>query len=279
MSNPDLNAFAKYIPGFEFLHNLTRQAAGNAAPGSQSAVPGMPPMSHWVAPTFDVEELDKRIQDLRAVHFWLDQNTKALGATIQALEVQKMTLATLKGMNMSLGEIADAFKIRPEAMGAADAPQAKAAAEPTPAPEPQAAASAPAEDAAKASDEPAAPAVDPMQWWNSLTQQFQTIATGAVRDMADHASRAAETMTQVVQATASAASEAQPASAEAPAPARQRPARQAAAPRAPAGKASRAQAAAPRKAAKAPAAAKSSPKPKVASRTPATPTAPRRAKG
>ncbi len=277
MSNPDLNAFAKYIPGFEFLHNLTRQAAGNAAPGGQSAVPGMPPMSHWVAPTFDVEELDKRIQDLRAVHFWLDQNTKALGATIQALEVQKMTLATLKGMNMSLGDIADAFKIRPEAMSGADAPQAQAAA--APAPQPQAAASAPAEDAATAGDEPSAPAVDPMQWWNSLTEQFQTIATGAVRDMADHASRAAETMTQVVQATASATSDAQPAPTEAPAPARKRPARQAAAPRAPAGKTSRSpagKASAPRKAAQAPAAAKTPSKPKAASRAPA---APRRAKG
>lgn len=240
MSNPDLNAFAQYIPGFEFLHNLTRQAAGNAAPGGQSAVPGMPPMSHWVAPTFDVEELDKRIQDLRAVHFWLDQNTKALGATIQALEVQKMTLATLKGMNMSLGEIADAFKIRPEP--------------PAPAP-------APVADAANVGDEPSAPAVDPMQWWNSLTQQFQTIASGAVRDMADHASRAAETMSQVVQATAAATSEAQPASNDTSVPARKRPARQAAG---------------PRKAARAPATAKTPPTPKAASHAPA---APRRAKG
>ncbi len=274
MSNPDLNAFAKYIPGFEFLHNLTRQAAGNAAPGGQSAVPGMPPMSHWVAPTFDVEELDKRIQDLRAVHFWLDQNTKALGATIQALEVQKMTLATLKGMNMSLGEIADAFKIRPEAMGGADAPKATAA----PAPEPQAPASAPAPEAANATDEPAAPAVDPMQWWNSLTQQFQTIATGAVRDMADHASRAAETMTQVVQATASAASEAQPAPADT-SPAPNRPARKTAAPRARAGEASSVKPAASRKAAKAPAAAPTPPKRKPSTRASAAPAAPRRTKG
>ncbi len=275
MSNPDLNAFAKYIPGFEFLHNLTRQAAGNAAPGGQSAVPGMPPMSHWVAPTFDVEELDKRIQDLRAVHFWLDQNTKALGATIQALEVQKMTLATLKGMNMSLGEIADAFKIRPEAMGGADAPKATAA--PAPAPEPQAPASAPAPapEAANATDEPAAPAVDPMQWWNSLTQQFQTIATGALRDMADHASRAAESMTRVVQGTASAASEAQPETSPAP----NRPARKTAAPRARAGEASSVKPAASRKAAKAPAAAPTPPKRKPSTRASAAPAAPRRTKG
>ncbi|WP_101050137.1 PhaM family polyhydroxyalkanoate granule multifunctional regulatory protein, partial [Macromonas nakdongensis] len=187
MTPPDLNAFAQYIPGFEFLQNLTRQAAGSVAPGLQSGVPGMPSMSHWVAPTFDVEELDKRIQDLRAVHFWLDQNTKALGATIQALEVQKMTLATLKGMNVSLGEMAEAFKIRPEAA----APEQPAAQPPAPTPE----------------EAPARPMVDPMQWWNSLTEQFQTIATGAVRDMADQASRAAEQVAQTVQASAEAASQ------------------------------------------------------------------------
>lgn len=204
MNNPDLSNFAKYIPGFEFLHNLTRQAASGAAPGATSAVPGMPPMSHWVAPTFDVEELDKRIQDLRAVHFWLDQNTKALAATIQALEVQKMTLATLKGMNVSLAEMADAFKIRPEVTEppVADA-KADSASEAASADAPPDQTDEDGEDAA------ARPQVDPMQWWHSLTDQFQTIAAGAVRDMADQASKAAEQMTQVVQATAAQAAAAQ----------------------------------------------------------------------
>lgn len=193
MSSPDLNAFAKYIPGFEFLQNLTRQTAGSVAPGLQSGVPGMPQLSHWVAPTFDVEELEKRIQDLRAVHFWLDQNTKALGATIQALEVQKMTLATLKGMNVSLGEMAEAFRVKPEQT------EAKAA----PAPQP---AAAPATAPATAPEGADQPQVDPMQWWNALTQQFQTIASGALQDMAEHASRAAEQVVQTVQAGAEAAS-------------------------------------------------------------------------
>ena len=73
----------------------------------------MPNLSNWVAPTLNVEELDKRIDELKAVHFWLDQNAKALGATIQALEVQKMTLATLKGMNFNMGDIANALKLKP----------------------------------------------------------------------------------------------------------------------------------------------------------------------
>ena len=72
----------------------------------------MPSLSNWVAPTLNLEELEKRIGELKAVHFWLDQNSKALGATIQALEVQKMTLATLKGMNFNMGEVANAFKLK-----------------------------------------------------------------------------------------------------------------------------------------------------------------------
>ncbi len=201
MTAPDMHAFAKYIPGFEFLQNLSRQTASGAAPGQASAVPGMPPMSHWVAPTFDVEELDKRIQDLRAVHFWLDQNTKALAATIQALEVQKMTLATLKGMNVSLQDMAEAFQIRPEPAAGV----APSTAGPAP--------SAPSSEAASADG---SPAVDPMQWWNALTHQFQTIANGAIRDMAEHASRAAEQMAQTVQAGTEAVAAAQATPADSP---------------------------------------------------------------
>ena len=70
-------------------------------------------------------EVIKRIGELRAVHFWLDQNSKALGATIQALEVQKMTLATLKGMNFNMGEVAKALKLKPadSFFGAGSKPQ------------------------------------------------------------------------------------------------------------------------------------------------------------
>jgi hypothetical protein len=188
MSTPDMSAFARYIPGFEFLQNLTRQAAAGVTPEVQSGVPGMPPMSQWVAPVFDVEELDKRIQDMKAVHFWLEQNTKALGATIQALEVQRMTLATLKGMNVSLAEMADAFKIRPNAPEQAEAPTAtEAAREP---------------GAEESSSAPKGASVDPMQWWNALTEQFQTIASDAMREMTDQATRTAEQVAQTMQAAA-----------------------------------------------------------------------------
>lgn len=179
MDKTDFSAFGQYIPGFDFLQNLARQATG-VTPGLQPQA-AMPSLGHWVAPTFSVEEIDKRIQDLRAVAFWLDQNGKALAATIQALEVQKMTLATLENMNLSLQDVAESFKMKP-------APAAKA-------PEPP---------VQPAEPEPAG-TVDPMQWWNSLTEQFAGIASNALQDMAGQAAKAAEQMAQTVQAGAEAA--------------------------------------------------------------------------
>ena len=100
-----LNAgFGKFVPGFDFLQNLAK--------GTSEAVPQMPNLANWIAPTLNVEELEKRITELKAVHFWLEQNSKALGATVQALEVQKMTLATLKGMNFNFSDMANALKLK-----------------------------------------------------------------------------------------------------------------------------------------------------------------------
>ena len=110
MTNPAGFDFTKFVPGFDFLKNLTPGGGASAS----SAAPG------WVAPTLDPEELDKRIQELKTVQFWLEQNTKAVAATIQALEVQRMTLNTLKGMNMSFNDLADSLKVKPQATAAAE---------------------------------------------------------------------------------------------------------------------------------------------------------------
>jgi hypothetical protein len=183
MSDSPSEGFGKFVPGFDFLQNLTK--------GASQSIPQMPNMASWIAPTLDVEELDKRISELKAVHFWLDQNSKALGATVQALEVQKMTLAALKGMNVNMGDLANSFK--PKAAEpvdlAAKHEREKAAAAAHSAAE----AATAAEVAAKKerrSGKPAAKAsaglVDPMQLWGALTQQFQQIAATAMKDVAKH---------------------------------------------------------------------------------------------
>jgi ribosomal protein L12E/L44/L45/RPP1/RPP2 len=180
-------AFSQFVPGFDFLKNLAGGAAAGAGAGS---VPGIPSLASWVAPTLSVEEVDKRIQELKTVQYWLEQNGHALKATIQALEVQKMTLSTLRGMNVRMEDIASAFTKQAAAVAPA----------PAPAPAPAAAAAAPVEPEAEAEEEAPAPkkprskaaasatdgsgVVDPMQWWGSLTEQFQQIASSALQDAA-----------------------------------------------------------------------------------------------
>ena len=198
MSDPSNFGFGKFVPGFDFLQNL----ASNAVKGATNNIPQLPNMSHWVAPTLNVEDLEKRIEELKAVQFWLDQNAVALKATIQALEVQKMTLATLKGMNFSMGDVANALKLKTAdtvMSGLHKAGDTVAGAASTMSSVVQrATGTPPAQEAAPAAAEkPAAPAkakttkadaapgvVDPLQWWGALTQQFQQIAAAAVKDAA-----------------------------------------------------------------------------------------------
>jgi hypothetical protein len=162
----DDNAFGKLVPGFDFLQSLVKNA-GSALPG----------IGQWVAPTLDPAELDKRIGELRTVQYWLEQNARMLAATIQALEVQRMTLSTLKSMNVQMGALGESLKIKPVARKAdADAG--------APAPAPSSAAKT-----SPAAKSPAA-AVDPMQWWGALTNQFAELATSAMKDSAADATKA-----------------------------------------------------------------------------------------
>jgi hypothetical protein len=165
----DAAAFAKLVPGFDFLQGLVKNA-GSALPN----------IGQWVAPTLNPEELEKRIEELRTVQFWLEQNARMLGATIQALEVQRMTLSTLKTMNVQMDDLRDAMTLRmPEAASAAAAEPAKKA---TPAKKKPAAKKSAASAAA-------AQPVDPMQWWGALTKQFTELAASAMKDGATDAAK------------------------------------------------------------------------------------------
>jgi len=171
MSTSDAAGFGKFVPGFDFLQNLAK-----AAGGAGDSPPAMPNMAQWLVPSLKVEDLEKRIEELKHVQFWLDQNARALSATIQALEVQKMTMETLKGMNFTMGMPGAAASAAPK-----PAPAAPAAA--PPAPEPEAAADPAPKRKTKAQAE-ASKVIDPMQLWGALTQQFQHIASTALQDVA-----------------------------------------------------------------------------------------------
>lgn len=198
--SPDFG-FGKFVPGFDFLQGLAKGAAGS--------LPQMPNLTNWVSPSLNLEELEKRVDELKAVHFWLDQNSKALGATIQALEVQKMTLATLKGMNFNMGDVANALKLKAadsvvasvqkvsERVSERAASTAKTLSDVATsvtdgAKSMASAASGQSGKSGKKSSD-SSPGlgglVDPMQLWSSLTQQFQQIAASAMKDSAKNTAR------------------------------------------------------------------------------------------
>ncbi len=184
------NSFTKFVPGFDFLQGLVKNA-GSALPG----------IGQWVAPTLNPEELGKRIEELRTVQFWLEQNARMLAATIQALEVQRMTLSTLQTMNVPLAQLRDSLKlptgadtpawpgVPPEITAAAAAamPAAKTAAKTV-----ARGAAKSARAATKTAQDMAAnptAAIDPTQWWTALSQQFTQLAASAMKDTATDAAK------------------------------------------------------------------------------------------
>lgn len=138
-------------------------------------------------PTLSVDELDKKINDLKAVEAWLSLNSTMLRNSIQALEVQRNTIATLKSMGETMAHsmqqagngdkslfdtipYASAFFQQAEKPKAAETPEEPKA---QPAPDPAAAA--------------AAQMANPAAWWNMLQDQFAQAVTKAMA--ADNAAK------------------------------------------------------------------------------------------
>lgn len=232
MANPQM----PQIPGaavvtdtLDFVKNLW---------GSMS-VPGMG-VPGITAPTMSVEELDKKINDLKAVEAWLNLNTSMLRGSIQALEVQRGTIATLKSMGASLAAAitqpgasdSSLFESVPYASAffqqAAPVPEAKPAPAPapTPTPTPAPAAAAPGDAGSQA----AAQLGNPSAWWNLLQDQFKQAVSTAMSP--DAASAAAASFGPDSKAKPAAGKPAKPAdagtAAKAKAPLRKAPAKRAA---------------------------------------------------
>jgi hypothetical protein len=137
---------------------------------SSSGSPSLSMMSDMLAPLTNVEELDKRIKDMRAVEQWLKLNLNMLQSAIQALEVQRATLATLRAFGAFAQSSADSAKSSAGASSSAGAWPAPPANEERPAPEAEAPNDAGADDAS----------FDPSGWWNMLQSQFNNLATLAM---------------------------------------------------------------------------------------------------
>ncbi len=108
------SAFNPFTAGIEFMQQFSKNMAANSGLGEGAtgfgamAMPKIPGMPEWAMPSMDPAELEKRINELKTVLFWLEQNTNALKASVQALEVQKMTLETLKSMSAGAASMAEA---------------------------------------------------------------------------------------------------------------------------------------------------------------------------
>ncbi|MDS1139512.1 transcriptional regulator [Pusillimonas sp. SM2304] len=146
-----------------------------------------------VATPMSIDDLDRRISDLRAVENWLRMNLSMLSSTIQGLEVQRATISTLKSFMSSTASAAGGtapagpsplevvLGIKPDASRGA----------PEPAPEPE----TPQDQAAAAQGVNAAAA---QGWWDMLQQQFDNLAsaTAATLQSAETARAAAAAAAQ-----------------------------------------------------------------------------------
>jgi len=154
-------------------------------------------------PTLDLEELDKRIADLKAVEQWLTLNMTMLQGTIQALEIQRGTIATLKAFGAPVeaaAPAAPAAQAIASVLGGAAPPDGRLGT--APAATGAAGANAGGEGGARAAPggtkrarpsrreergakAPAAgaladPGLSPSAWWNLLQSQFNQVAAAAL---------------------------------------------------------------------------------------------------
>lgn len=158
---PGVNAMADT---FDFFKNMWSGMPGMNLPGMN--LPSM------VMPSLSVDEVNRQIKDLKAVESWLSLNLSMLQGTIQALEVQKATIATIQTMGESFSAAMQPQSKPEESAGKShfDSPFSKPAATVNQAakPAPQAA------DATAADVQNALPPMaNPAAWWGMLQDQFK----------------------------------------------------------------------------------------------------------
>ena len=164
---------------------------------------GTPPM---MMPSLSVEDINKKITDLKTVASWLELNLNMLRGTIQTLEVQSATLSTLQAMSAIMASRggdseqpaapAAGFPFgfpmwpgsAPEAAAApeaADVSNVSAAPDVRQAPEPESETDAPVAADDGATDAPPSPDLqaaigNPNAWWNLLQDQFKQAVDNAM---------------------------------------------------------------------------------------------------
>lgn len=153
-------------------------------------VPGM------VVPTLSVEEINKKISDLKAVESWLNLNLNMLRTTIQALEVQSATISALQAMAAANQAGVQASTDRQDGSGSESgasawatsagfpfsfmSPAKNAPVAPDPAVPPAAKAEAEAENPPSASGAADNSLGNSGAWWDLLQNQFKQAVNSVV---------------------------------------------------------------------------------------------------
>ncbi|AZY50599.1 PhaM family polyhydroxyalkanoate granule multifunctional regulatory protein [Bordetella avium] len=155
---PGLGQNADRNPLLASMEMMRQAWAGLAGPGGLGA-------SLPLTPALSLEELERRITELRAVETWLRLNLQMLTSSIQGLEVQRATIATLRSF------VGSAAEGGPSPLEAVLGIKPAAASEEEPA-------AAPAAESVNAAAQSASQA-----WWDLLNQQFGHIAAATAASM------------------------------------------------------------------------------------------------
>ncbi|WP_459616501.1 PhaM family polyhydroxyalkanoate granule multifunctional regulatory protein [Bordetella sp. 2513F-2] len=190
MSDSSTNPFV--LPGM----GQTGELSGNPLLASMEMMrqawsglmgPGGLAQSVPMAPPMNLEELDRRIAELRTVEGWLRMNLSMLGSAIQGMEVQRATIATLRSFVDTAGS---AGRASAEA-GEASPLEIVLGLKPAPANKPAPAEKSASEDTGAPASGEAAPQggygaahAASQAWWEMLQQQFNNIASATAASMA-----------------------------------------------------------------------------------------------
>lgn len=153
-----------------------------------------------MTPTVDPDEIARRVAELRAVEQWLVMNLTMLRGSIQALEIQQTTLATLRAFGVpgggaaapagpwQGGQTAQPAEVAPTRASeaspqAAEVPGAKAAGSSAGTSSGSGTGEGTSSSTGADTLDPAMGALNPVAWWEALQKQFSEVASVALASM------------------------------------------------------------------------------------------------
>ncbi len=185
---PNMPGFGVMTDSLEFVKNLwgSMGIPGTNIPGA--SMPNMQGMPGMVMPTLSLEEINKKIADLKAVESWLALNMNMLRTTIQALEVQSATIATLQtmGQNFAASIHSPISGATPNGAYGSNGTRASQREEQTQD------MSEPSKQDVNDAAALTAPLVNAAAWWNMLQEQFTQAVSGAMNEMTQEAAELQE---------------------------------------------------------------------------------------